>query len=109
MRTGAAEENFDDEEGSTFHGEEFNIWNEPWSDGIRNQIGEPFLIVQRVVDANDMMPVVHPENETTAGGVRKSDQRLENRHRRGEIALELKLLSFRRGKNVGDVHGKDGV
>ena len=109
MRTGAAEENFDDEEGFTFHGEEFNIWNEPWRDGIRNKIGEPFLIIQRLVDANDMVPVVHPENETTAGGVCKSDQRLENRHRRGEIALELKLLSFRRGKNVWDVHGKDGV
>lgn len=106
MRTGAAEENFDDEEGFTFHSEEFNIRNEPWSDGIRNQVGKPFLIVQRVVDANDSTPVVHSENETTTGGVRKGNQRLENRHRRGEIALELKLLSFSRGKNVGDVHGK---
>ena len=42
---------------------------------------------------------------TAAGGVRKSDQRLENRRRRGEVALELQLLSFRRGENVGD-HGK---
>jgi hypothetical protein len=102
----AAEEDFGSKERLTVNSEEFDIRDESWNDGIRNQVGKSLFFVQGVLNSDQLANILDTNNEAAAGGVCKRNERLENRHRRGEIALELKRLSLGRCQKIGDAHGK---